>query len=76
MPKILDAAVKKMVAKGMDKNRAYAVATKVLQKAGDLKPGTRNATAKGTKRGNMTEKQRRATPVRGQRTKTNKGKKK
>lgn len=58
MPAILEAAVKKIKAKGIDKNKAYAIATKVLQKAGDLKKGTRVATAKGIKRGAMTAAQR------------------
>ena len=54
MPKLLDRAVSQLQAKGMSKSQAFAIATKSLQKAGDLKPGTRTATAKGTKRGEMT----------------------
>jgi hypothetical protein len=36
----------------------YAVATASLQKAGDLKKGTRKATKKGIARGQMTAAQR------------------
>ena len=58
MPKILETAVKKMMAKGMSKNQAYAIATASLQKSGSLKKGTNKPTKKGTKRGQMTEAQR------------------
>lgn len=54
MPKILDRLVKQLEAKGKSKSSAFAIATSSLQKAGDLKKGTRMATAKGTSRGNMT----------------------
>jgi hypothetical protein len=54
MPKILDRLVKQLKAKGVPKNSAYAIATKSLQKAGDLVPGSQKATSKGAKRGNMT----------------------
>lgn len=54
MPAILDRLVKQLMAKGMGKGQAYAVATKSLQKAGDLKKGSRTATPKGAKRGAMT----------------------
>jgi len=58
MPKILDRLVSQLVANGMDKSKAYAVATKKLQQSGNLKKGTTEATAKGIKRGNMTPAQR------------------
>jgi hypothetical protein len=58
MPKILDKAVKELMAKGMDESKAYAIATASLQKSGSLKKGTRKATAKGVKRGKMTKTQR------------------
>ena len=54
MPKILDRLVKQLEAKGKSKSSAFAIATSSLQKAGDLKKGTQQATAKGAKRGNMT----------------------
>jgi hypothetical protein len=54
MPKILDRLVHQLEAKGMSKGSAFAIATKSLQKAGDLKPGSHEATAKGKKRGDMT----------------------
>lgn len=41
MPKVLDRAVKKIKEKGMPEGAAYAIATKTLQKAGKLKPGTK-----------------------------------
>lgn len=58
MPKILEAAVKELQKKGMPKDKSYAVATSTLQKAGELKPGTTKATAKGAARGKMTKAQR------------------
>ena len=54
MPAILDRLVKQLQAKGHSKSSAYAIATKSLQKAGNLKKGTQKATAKGKKRGKMT----------------------
>lgn len=54
MPAILDRLVRQLKAKGYGKASAFAIATHSLQKAGDLKPGTTKATAKGTKRGAMT----------------------
>lgn len=58
MPKILDRLVKQLMDKGHSKSSAYAIATKSLQKSGNLKKGTQEATAKGTKRGKMTPAQR------------------
>jgi hypothetical protein len=58
MPKILDRLVQQLKAKGKSTKSAYAIATSRLQKAGNLKIGTNQATAKGTKRGNMTPSQR------------------
>jgi hypothetical protein len=54
MPAILERLVKQLQAKGMPRSNAYAVATSTLQKAGDLKPGTQQATKKGAIRGGMT----------------------
>lgn len=50
MPKILERLVSQLQAKGMDKSQAYAVATSQQQKAGNLKKGTQELTAKGAKR--------------------------
>lgn len=58
MPKILEAAVKKIKKTGKSLSSAYAIATSALQKAGELKKGTNKATKKGLKRGKMTAKQR------------------
>lgn len=54
LPKILERLVKQLMDKGHDKQSAYAIATKSLQRSGNLKPGTQEATAKGKRRGNMT----------------------
>jgi hypothetical protein len=61
MPKILDRAVSRIKARGVNESSAYPIAVASLQKAGDLKKGSLAATAKGTKRGAMTAKQRAAT---------------
>lgn len=53
MPKILERLTSQLKAKGFSKGSAYAIATSQLQKSGNLKPGTNQATAKGIKRGNM-----------------------
>ena len=58
MPKILERLVGQLEAKGKPKANAYAIATSALQKSGNLKPGTQEATAKGAKRGEMTPGQR------------------
>lgn len=54
MPKILERLVSQLKAKGHDEKSAYAIATKALQRSGNLKKGTQQATAKGARRGNMT----------------------
>lgn len=58
MPKILDKAVDKIQARGVPKSSAYPIAVASLQKAGDLKKGHLTATAKGARRGAMSEAQR------------------
>jgi hypothetical protein len=63
MPKIWEDAVRR-IKKSSPGVNAYAVATAALQKAGELKKGTRTATAKGIKRGKMTRAQRHANPAR------------
>jgi hypothetical protein len=62
MPKILDAAVKRIKAKGHSTSSAYAIATSRLQEAGELKKGHNTPTAKGVARGKMTRAQRHRTP--------------
>lgn len=54
MPAILERLVSQLRAKGKSKSAAYAIATKTLQRSGNLKPGTSEATAKGKRRGAMT----------------------
>lgn len=54
MPKILERLVSQLRAKGKSKASAYAIATAALQKSGNLKKGTQQATAKGKRRGAMT----------------------
>jgi len=53
MPKLLDRLVSQLKAKGMPESEAFAIATKQLQKAGDLKPGTQELTPKGKIRQDM-----------------------
>jgi hypothetical protein len=53
MPQIKERLVGQLLKKGMPKAKAYAVASSTLQKAGDLKPGTDQLTAKGKKRQEM-----------------------
>ena len=63
MPKILDAAVKRIKAKGASTSSAYAMATKTLQKAGELRKGSNKPTKLGVQRGQMTRGQRHKHPV-------------
>lgn len=62
MPRIWKRAVEKIKQSSPDVN-PYAVATATLQKAGDLKPGTRTATKKGIARGKMSQAQRHKIPA-------------
>lgn len=62
MPKILEAAVKRIKAASPGVN-PWAVATSTLQKAGELKQGTNQPTKLGVKRGKMSPKQRHADPL-------------
>ena len=57
MPAILDKAVKSIMRENPDmkESSAYAIATKQLQKSGDLKEGTVEATEKGKRRGEMSK---------------------
>jgi len=54
MPKILDRLVHQLSEKGMDKDKAYAVATSHLQKSGVLKKGSDELTGHGETRNAMT----------------------
>lgn len=58
MPKILDRLVSQLKAKGKSTSSAYAIATKALQRSGNLKSGSTEATAKGKRRGAMTPAER------------------
>jgi len=62
MPAIWKKAVEKIKAQSPGVN-PYAVATASLQKAGDLKPGTRETTKKGEMRGKHSEEWRHAHPA-------------
>ncbi|HYT41806.1 MAG TPA: hypothetical protein VEP90_05640 [Methylomirabilota bacterium] len=53
MPAILERLVSQLQGKGYSKSSAFAIATKSLQRAGDLKKGTQQATPKGARRGAM-----------------------
>lgn len=66
MPAILEDAVKSIREKNPDlsKSSAYAIATKQLQKSGDLKEGTVEATKKGVRRGEMSKATRAKTRAR------------
>ena len=57
-PAILSRLVFQLKRKGMGDGPAHAIATKQLQRAGNLKKGSQKATAKGVKRGKMTPRQR------------------
>jgi hypothetical protein len=61
MPQILDEAVKQLKKKGWGTSSAYAIGTSALQKSGSLKPGSNKPTAKGVKRGKMSQAERRRT---------------
>jgi hypothetical protein len=50
MPELLERMVADLIAKGMDRSQAFAIATKQLQRAGNLKPGTHELTLKGKTR--------------------------
>jgi hypothetical protein len=57
MPAILERLVSQLVANGMDKDKAYAVATKKMKEAGNLDAKGKE-TSKGKKRGKMTPAER------------------
>jgi len=57
MPQILDDAVRSIRKENpkLSESSAYAIATKQLQKSGDLKEGTQEPTKKGSRRGEMSK---------------------
>lgn len=63
MPAILDAAVKRLKAKGFPTSSAFAIGTSTLQKAGEIKKGSNKPTKLGVKRGAMSRKERHAKPL-------------
>lgn len=58
MPAILERLVSQLKAKGYNDRAAHAIAVSSLQKSGNLKPGTEEATAKGERRGRMSPAER------------------
>lgn len=58
MPGLLDKAVDRIKARGVKTNAAWPIAVSSLQRAGDLKPGSLQLTAKGKKRQAMTPAER------------------
>lgn len=54
MPAILERLVRQLRAKGYSNRSAHAIAVKALQRSGNLKKGSTEATAKGERRGRMT----------------------
>lgn len=77
MPAILEDAVKSIMKENpeMSKSSAYAIATKSLQKSGDLKEGTVEATEKGKRRGKMSKATRAKTRARKYKIERERGKK-
>lgn len=77
MPAILDDAVKSIMEKNpkLNKSSAYAIATEQLQKSGDLKKGTQEATEKGDRRGEMSAATRAKTRARKYKEERERGKK-
>ena len=77
MPAILDRAVDSIMEENskMSKSSAYAIATKQLQKSGDLKEGTQEATKKGDRRGEMSKATRAKTRARKYKIERERGKK-
>ena len=58
MPAILERLVSQLQAKGYSKSSAFAIATRALQRSGNLKKGTTQATSKGARRGSMSPAER------------------
>ena len=77
MPQILDDAVRSIMKDNpkLSKSSAYAIATKSLQKSGDLKKGTVEATKKGDRRGEMSKATRAKTRAKKYKVERERGKK-
>lgn len=77
MPQILDDAVRSIMKDNpkLSKSSAYAIATKSLQKSGDLKKGTVEATKKGDRRGEMSKATRAKTRAKKYKIERERGKK-
>lgn len=58
MPAILERLIYQLKQKGKSDSAARAIAVSALQRSGNLKKGTTEATSKGTKRGKMTPSER------------------
>jgi hypothetical protein len=58
MPPILDRLIHQLKAKGHNDEAAHSIAVAALQRSGNLKRGTEEATPKGIKRGKMSPGQR------------------
>lgn len=58
MPKILDRLVTQLMQKWYDETAAYKIATKSLQRSGNLKPWTQQATEKWIVRWEMSPEER------------------
>lgn len=58
MPAILDRLVSQLKANGKSDKEAHAIAIASLQRSGNLKKGSTEATAKGERRGKMTPAER------------------
>jgi len=77
MPAILDKAVKSIMRENPDmkESSAYAIATKQLQRSGDLKEGTQEPTKKGSRRGEMSKATRAKTRAKKYKIERERGKK-
>jgi len=62
MPKILEDAVSRIKGRGVPEKSAWPMAVSAMQKAGNIKPGTLQATKQGVQRGQMSRSQREANP--------------
>lgn len=62
MPKILEDAVSRIKGRGVPTKNAWPIAVASMQKAGNLKPGTLQATKQGAARGQMSRAQREMKP--------------
>jgi len=77
MPQILDDAVRSIRKENpkLSESSAYAIATKQLQRSGDLKEGTQEPTKKGSRRGEMSKTTRAKTRAKKYRIERERGKK-